>query len=320
MFLEVDGADKKGPFHLSLDIDNQFDAPGRWLRGNLHCHIARFESPAAACDHYRGLGFDFLAATDHDRVTRMPDSTEQFVTLEGAEVNGGGPHIPCIGLRESVQPADGSVADIARVVREVEAQGGLAILGHPYLSGLGWDRLKAIVQTGMVGMELVNRYSWFINGKSQLATLWHMLLDEGISLAAVGGDDSHGIRENLTGMGWTGVLAREATPRGVMEAIRARRTYASEGPALKSIRIEDNMVAVDCSPCVACHFVSRGHGLRTEVSEEPCEHFETDLRQRGQRLQQWLSICLRDQVGNLAWSSAIAVANEITRPGESEKK
>ncbi len=314
MILELDGRDKKGPIHMRLEFENQFDLPGRWLRGNLHCHVSNMGEPAEVCKRYRELGFDFLAATDHDDVTPMPASSEEFVTICGAEVGGGGPHIPCVGLHENVRPADGSVEDIARLVKDVEAQGGVAILAHPYWSGLGGQRLRGIAQAGMVGMELSNRTCWRINGKARAEALWQLLLSEGIFLAAVGVDDSHGFNELVTGRTWTGALVRAATPEGVVEAIRSHRTYASEGPVIKAIRIEERgVVAVDCSPCLACHFMSRGSGVRTAVSEEPSEHFEIDLAIQGYRLREWLSVCLEDELGRRAWSSAIRVQNEITR-------
>lgn len=316
MKFEIQGRDKEGPIRLQIRVENQFAAEGVWLRGNLHFHAGQAVAPSAACEHYRNLGFDFLAFTDYAEVTPIPQPTLEFVTLGGAEMSGAlGAHIVCVGLRESLRPPTGTAEDIARMVRDAEAQGGLAILAHPYWSSFSWERLLAVAQTGIVGLEVSNRVCWKINGKERSEAMWQMLLDAGIQLAAIGSDDSHGaFNPVVTGRTWTGLLAHERTPPGVLEAIRARRTYASESPILRSVTIEPRgVVLVECSECTACHFMSRGSGVRSICPERPSERFELALAVEGYRMRDWLSVCLEDAAGRRAWSSAIPVEVEVTR-------
>ena len=63
MTFEIEGKDKVGPIRLRVDADNQFEGGGRWLRGGLHSHVAQMGDPEAVCEHYRAMGFDFLATT-----------------------------------------------------------------------------------------------------------------------------------------------------------------------------------------------------------------------------------------------------------------
>ena len=314
MILDLEGRDKQGPIHLHVEVENQFDTPGTWLKGNLHCHVAGMGEPSEVCRHYRDLGLDFLTSSDYYHVTPMPESTEEFVTLQGAEMAGSGrAHIISTGLQEDLDQLDGSLEDIPRLVRDVEAQGGLAILAHATWSGFEWEELLQVARSGIAGLEVSNRTTWRINGKGRSEALWQMLLDRGIHLAAIGVDDSHSFEERVTGRTWTGALVERATPDGVLGAIRSCRTYASEGPVLRSVRFEEGgLISVACSPCMSCHYMSRGGGLRSIHADEPSERFEVDLSVEGYRLQGWLSVCLEDASGRRAWSSAIRVENRIT--------
>jgi len=312
--LEIDGEAKEGrEVHLSIDVSNQFDCEGVWLRGNLHCHVGQMGGGDACCQFYRALGHQFLASTDYATVTSMPGSTGDFIAIPGAEMFGvGNAHIICVGLARDVAQPAGSTDDIARVVHETEAMGGLAILAHPYWSDFDWCELLQVARTGVVGFELSNRLCWRINGKERSEELWQLLLREGIRLAAVGVDDSTSLAPEVAGGTWTGVLSAERTAKGVLDAIRSHRCYASEGPVIHAIRFEPRgAIAVESSVCVACHFQSRDLGVRTIFEAQGAERFEVDLRREGYRLRDWLVVCLEDRNGRRAWSSSIPVRVEV---------
>ena len=103
----------------------------------------------------------------------MPKSTNDFITLHGAEMHGvGKAHIICVGLKKNVASPKGSIDDVARMIRDVQAMGGLAILAHPYWSDFSWEELLQVVKTGIIGFELSNRLCWRINGKERSEELW----------------------------------------------------------------------------------------------------------------------------------------------------
>ena len=273
--MNIEGRDKVGPIRLAIDADNQFEGGGRWLRGGLHSHVAQMGDPEAVCDHYRAMGFDFLATTDYLSITPMPEATESFFTIPGAEVfwpeYDDLMHIICLGLQEVPRPLDGTVEDVARLARETEAQGGLATLPHPAWSGYTWERALTLARSGLAGFELSNRLSWQINGKERAEELWQMLLNAGARLPAIGVDDATVLEDAaVTGQTWTGVLVRRPGAEGVLEAVRAHRTYASEGPEIRDIRLEPRgAIVVECSPCTACHVRSIGFGVRSVQSKTP---------------------------------------------------
>lgn len=315
---QIDGRDKRGPIRLRIEVDNQFEGGGRWLRGGLHSHVAQMGESREVCEHYMELGFDFLATTDYLSITPMPEATEAFVTVPGAEMfcpDGDDlTHIICLGMRHLPRPLDGTVEDVSRLVRDTEAQGGLAVLAHPAWSDYSWEKAYALAKSGLVGLEVSNRLTWQINGKERSEELWQMLFNAGVRLAAIGVDDAIVLDDaDVTGRTWTGVLVRRPGVEGILEGIRAQRTYASEGPEIHDFRIEARgAVVVECSPCTACHIRSKGFGVRSLQSAAPANRFEVDLAVEGYRMREWVFACVEDEFGRRAWTSAIPVRVNIT--------
>ena len=315
---EIDGRDKRGPIRLRITVDNQFEGGGRWLRGGLHSHVAQMGESREVCEHYRNLGFDFLATTDYLSITPMPESSPAFTPVPGAEMfcpeGDDLTHIICLGLRHLPRPLDGTMEDVSRLVRDTEAQGGLAVIAHPAWSDYSWEKAYALARSGVVGLEVSNRLTWQINGKERSEELWQMLFNAGVRLAAIGVDDAIVLEDaDVTGQTWTGVLVRRPGVEGILEGIRAQRTYASEGPEFRDFRIETGgTVVVECSPCTACHLRSKGFGVRSIQSTTPSTRFEVDLTVEGYRMRDWVFACLEDETGRRAWTSAIPVRVEKT--------
>ena len=315
---QIDGRDKRRPIRLRIEVDNQFEGGGRWLRGGLHSHVAQMGESREVCEHYMNLGFDFLATTDYLSITPMPESSRAFTAVPGAEMfcpDGDDlTHIICLGLQHLPQPLDGTMEDVSRLVRDTESQGGLAVIAHPAWSDYSWEKAYALAKSGMVGLEVSNRLTWQINGKERSEELWQMLFNAGVRLAAIGVDDAIVLDDaDVTGRTWTGVLVRRPGVEGILEGIRAQRTYASEGPEIHDFRIEPRgAIVVECSPCTACHFRSKGFGVRSLQSASPTNRFEVDLAVEGYRMRDWVFACVEDEFGRRAWTSAIPVRVDIT--------
>ncbi len=318
----VKGRDKKGPVGLEFDVNNQFNKKGSWITGTLHCHVNQMGDPQEVCSLYKNKGFSVQVSSDYRKITKLPASEPEFITINGAEVTTSKVinfshihHIICLGLSKMVPLLNGSIDDVSRLVNDVEKQGGITIMAHPSSSNMRWSDLYKIAASGITGFEISNRLSWKINGKSRSDQLWYMLLNEGIYLAAIGSDDAHSMEEEfVVGKTWTGILAEESTPEGVLDAIRCRRTYASEGPVIKSIVFnKKGTIDVECSKCIACHFISREFGARTVHADGFSEYFSLDLSVYGYRIQDWISVSPEDEYGRRAWSSAIPVKCNINR-------
>lgn len=324
-FNRIRGTRKKTPITVSGTVDNQFAGEGTWLRANLHCHLDRpgkEEWRRSALAHYRRLGYDVVAGMDHDKIVSPPDQPG-IIVVPGAEVSCGG-HLLAIGIDALPEAAAAGprAETIAATIGRVRAAGGLAILAHPFKSAYTWAELTAFCAAGLDGIEVVNSN---VRGKGadsgRADQLWHNLLREGHRLIAIGNDDAHGPHEDLAESGWggvphvafTGILARERSARGVLEALRAFRSYASEGPEIKQITVsEDGKMTVRCSPCVGCHFRSvggswGGASVHSPDGQAAAGEFVFDFAHQGYRIQEQMTIVLQDVHGRRAWTSPLRV-------------
>lgn len=80
------------------------------------------------------------------------------------------------------------------------------------------------------------------------------LLRLGNRIACVGGDDNHNVfpfdhPANSSFIGWTVVNATALTYEAVADAMREKRMYASMGPVIKELYVEDGVMHVECEPC-----------------------------------------------------------------------
>ena len=327
--LDISGTRKGKDIRVKASIRNQFAIQGIWLRGTLHCHLGERRRPewtAGAPEHYRRLGYDFLAGMDHDEIVNL-DPPPGMVVVPGAEISGPG-HVLAYGLDEPLKPdPEGDRTErTASTIRRIKEGGGIAVLAHPMKSGYTWEQLNKLCDAGLDGLEILNSN---VRGKGadvgRSDQIWHMLLRAGRSLVALGNDDAHGPHEELpedgsgglSRAGWTGILAREFSVPGILEAIREGRIYASEGPRVGGIEFrDDGRLIVSSSPCVACHFRSAGGG-RGGSSVYPgrdqgtSEKFVFDFGVTGYRVQDRLVIILEDASGRRAWVSPISLKLEI---------
>ncbi|MFH1616670.1 MAG: hypothetical protein ABIG61_16500 [Planctomycetota bacterium] len=321
--MEIKGRNKECAIRMQISVENQFDRPGIWLKGNLHCHPDSgynpgysIVSPKQLCEDYLARGFDFLASTDYyfKEQTNLAGVTDGLITFAGAEMAGyDNLHLVCVGIDKIGEGFNMNFENIERCVRDTDSAGGLTILAHPHWSRLNWQTVAKLSEIGVVGFEISNRLCCKINGRERSDQMWDQLFDNGVFLAALGSDDWHALQRDVLGETWTGVLADKRSADGILEAIRARRTYASEGPLLRSIRFDvKGSIIVECSPCVSCFFMSSLLGVAAVHVDESTELFEVDLHEKGYRLKDWLYVCIEEANGRRAWSSGIKVKNIIT--------
>lgn len=115
----------------------------------------------------------------------------------------------------------------------------------------------------------------------------------------VAADDSHPYRGEQC-VSWVMVQATQLTVSAILEALRAGRFYATQGPAFHSISIEDGLITVESSPVSRITFRSNlywvgdrcrsGQELTREVYRiHPNERFvriqitDSDGKRRGAR-------------------------------------
>jgi hypothetical protein len=212
-------------------------------------------------------GLDFLAITDHNRVDALHAAdyrSDRLVLVPGYEHSLSGGHsnvfVPDRGsLPDVVRDADGSTSfpgddGAARFLDAVRARGGIATVNHPFYGNpeqgeeLAWGygpevsaRFDA-VEVWNIGWPARHDVLPFADSDNYLSLpWWEREILSRRRVGAVGGSDSHWrSTSSLNGPGQptTWVYARERSPAGVLEAIRAGRTFiAAEPPGMAGPRL-----------------------------------------------------------------------------------
>lgn len=273
-----------------------WDDDGVWLKTALHTHTSDTDGelpPRAVAEHYEWAGFDVLAITDHWTLTSVP-STEHLLVITGAELavdplgEGRYTEILAIGIDEIPEDPGGDRAyweridnyefktfpDLSTAATFITGQGGAAFLAHPYWSGLTPE--VVLGAEGLTGLELFNASSDREDGRGDSSYLWDLALEAGHELSAIATDDSHYPLFDV-GDAWTMVRAADRSRAAVLDALRARRTYASNGPTLHDVRRDGDRIEVRCSPC-------RSVQLHTRYQEGWAVRADHRGRQSGARI------------------------------------
>lgn len=310
-----------------------FTGEGVWIRCSLHAHTTASDGmlDAFMLRRYYSLGgFDVLAITDHDLLTPPPKDEERgqermALLLLGTEISlrapvSGGPlHLLALGVDAMPDLADGTLSG---AVAAVHAAGGIAIVAHPWWSGLLPHELGDL--DGVAAIEVYNAGCEIEQGRGYSGQYWDALLAQGIRVNGVATDDHH-----LPGFnafhGWTMVNARERTRAAVMEGLRNGSYYSSCGPVIYSIAFEGDHLIVETSPVRSIAAVGQppygaqinagAHGLSLWGTRRTTRSGIGEGRLEGELLTwaafpalpglRYVRVEITDAQGRMAWSNPI---------------
>ncbi len=290
-----------------------FAAPGRFWRGNIHGHSTNSDgswSPAEVCAAYRREGYHFIALTDHflERYGFPVTDTsayrgDGFTTILGAEVHapqtsrGMDWHILAVGLPVDFPPTAAQETGPELSQRCVDAGAFVAIAHPPWYNLTLEDGLSL---TSAHAVEVYNHTCEVLAARGDGSSMWDSLLSAGCPLAGIAVDDSHfthGAREGFGG--WVMVKAEQNTPETLLDALKAGRFYASQGPRIDDVRLEEAMLVVECSPAAEVFALGPGataksvSGPSLRRAEIPLDPFKNA----------WMRVLVRDANGKSAWTN-----------------
>lgn len=295
-------------------LDPAFTAPGRFWKGNIHTHSTASDgvrTPEAVCTTYREAGYDFLALTDHFMakygfpvVDTRPFRRPGFTTILGAEL-----HAPVTSLGETwqilavglpddfavLQPGETGAALAARAI----AAGAFVDIPHP-----GWYALTAEDATTLRGVRAVEVY----NHTSQLRTergdgvyLADQLLAGGRRIGLIALDDAHFACMDAFG-GWVMVKAEANEPEALLDALKAGRYYATQGPLIHDIAWGAAEVEITCT--AAASVMVLGRGSRAVQSVAPGQT-RVRLPFAALKASGFARVVVADVAGRRAWSNPV---------------
>ena len=285
---------------------NPFQQPGQWYRGNTHTHSTESDGKLPIADRfaaYREKGYDFLVLTDHRKVNDVQDySTSDFLAISGSEVHPQNPyggatyHIVAINIHEPVNCAK---MHPNAVLDDIKAQGGEAVLCHPYWCGHTVSDFLPL--RGYFAVEVYNDTCMGI-GKGFSEQAWDDLLDRGGPVFGIAADDAHGVTHDCF-HGWVMVKSPELTLEGIMEALRTGAFYSTLGPEISDITVNhaDKKITVKCSAAQSIVFKAECHRGRRVLAPEGATLTEATYQVPEDA--KYVRVEVTDETGKKAWSN-----------------
>ncbi len=302
-----------------------FSAPGRWFRGNCHTHTLLSDGKASAADvaqAYRREGYDFLVLTDHWKAqeTLSGLGDERFLVINGIELHpptlaplrtaerdggkrrGEPHHIVGIGVERSPRHAWVEKATAEAAIRWIERQGGVPVYAHPYWTGHDLDVMREGKRA--FGVEVFNSVCEAMVGLGDSSVHLDQALSAGIRWRAFAVDDTHQRAGDAFG-GWIMVKARKLTREAILDAIRKGHFYATQGPAIRSLRASGGTVHLICSPVRKIVWHTEGpNGLLVVAGNGLLSRARYPLK-RAAGKSGYLRLEITDAAGRKAWSNPI---------------
>jgi hypothetical protein len=288
-----------------LKIHSPYTSPYNWLKGNFHCHTTLSDGmwmPEEAIARYRDDGYDFLAITDHSRLTRPRARTagrmlllpgEECHVSKDAEAAGAFPcHVVGLGLKKPVPRLESGQA----LIDAVKKSGGLAFVAHPRWNKMPYEIFDAL--DGYDGFEVHNGNCEMECGRGFSVEYWDRYMTATRKcIWAVGVDDMH-LPSRDFATGWTYVNAAK-NPRAIYDALRRGDAYASCGPRFETIAVRDNAITVTTSAAKAVKFISTDGRVISCVEGEHVKR--ASFRPKGSEVYVRVEVHAAD--GRIAWSN-----------------
>ena len=142
---------------------------------------------------------------------------------------------------------------IQKFIDTANANGYLVSYNHPCWSMQ--PQAEVLAYNGCYSLELFNGGCTALNGAEYNVALYDALLRSGKYWYCHGADDNHNLdpldsRLSDSFGAWTMILAEELTYPAVINALENGRFYASTGPQILALEIQDGKVRLECSEAV----------------------------------------------------------------------
>lgn len=190
------GAD--GVLTLALRRLHELNAEG-YYSGDAHMHSTESDGaqpPEEVAFNARCEGLDWAIITDHETVSGHAAFKAQaapgFLPLGGQEITTSQGHILGLGITSVVsRDVSRGAEDMRRIFREVREQGGVSVLAHPMVPGMNyqhWD-VEDYDVVEILNGSLPPYMGLFDMLQARLR--WHVLLNQGRRVPAIGTSDNH---------------------------------------------------------------------------------------------------------------------------------
>lgn len=258
-----------------------FPSDAAWLRGNLHTHTLESDgdsTPAEVVQWYASHGYDFLAITDHDKITVT--AAEGIVLIPGEEVTDRLPkkplHVNAIGLTKVVKPQGGAtpVEVLQRNIDAVREAGGIALINHPSF-GWAFGAAELVQLRGATLLEIASGHPYVnAEGPPSVESMWDKMLTGGKRIWGVAVDDMHHLKRVwdsdvvLPGKAWVMVRSEKREAAAIIDALKRGDFYASTGVELEAYETTPKSIALRVKEKNGAHYRVRFIGSGGRLLQE----------------------------------------------------
>lgn len=263
------------------------DPKGNWYKANLHCHCTVSDGEWTAeeiKERYQEQGYSVIAYTDHMDYRRHTDlDDETFLTIGAFEANIDAPadeypdwnirpvyHLNFYDTRPegrdcAAVPMPEQVYTIENVNRYIKARkddGFLCCYNHPWWSVQTYEDYIPLENLDFFeiynhGCELDGLYGYAPQAYDEMLRTGHK------ALRCLATDDNHdrsplGDPRNDSFGGFTMIQAPELRYDAIIKALQNGSTYASMGPLIHGLYLEENRLVIECSPVESIYLITQG--------------------------------------------------------------
>ncbi len=282
-------------------------------KGNFHCHTTGSDgwvTPQEAAAQYKAAGYDFLAITDHRRVTDPAEAETDLLLIPGIELDyrvetghAQAVHIVGVGVDRDALDIPAAMRTPQQGVDAIRASGGRAIFAHPAWSLNDPETIKGLKNLSAV--EIYNRCSDFPWNarRADSSEVIDLCFADGFLLPIVAADDAHQYNGDQC---HSAVIACAAacTREGILDALDKGNVYGSQGPRITEMKMENGALSIRCTPCRKVIFYSDAiYSRERTVAGEAI----TEARYQALPRETYLRVEIEDTEGRRAWSSPVRV-------------
>lgn len=269
---------------------------GSFYKVNMHSHTTLSDgkqTPEEIKEIYKSNGYAAVAFTEHTHMHDLSHLTDdKFIAITSYEMAfadkesvpftfyEGAPrcfnHTQALHLNlYSPDPHSTDIVDISdlkdsftvesfnEAIRRAKEKGFIVCYNHP-----NWSLNTYPLYTqlhGLDGMEMINGASHRASDMDHAPHFYDQMTRSGQRLCAYAGDDNH-ITAHFF-QAWTMVKAEKLSYGTLLDAIKRGDCYATEGPEIFELYVEDGKVTVKCSDAYGIYYSSGGRGKQARLDE-----------------------------------------------------
>jgi len=283
-----------------IGLCSPYAAKANAYRGQMHCHTTNSDGaqdPATVVRTYKDAGYDFVAVTDHNRVTTDP-GVPGILLIPGIEQAPEGKHLNRIG-------ASGSLSGgVQEVIDRTLAEDGFVFLNHPnwpggYPADPNWTDADFANAHAFYGIEVWNS---LVAPNSNAEGRIDTLLSQQRRLFLMATDDCHNITSTACKTGSTWVFADRLEPEEILRNLKSGNFYASNGARISALSVAGQTITLTTDQAGTIDFIAAGGRVVKSASKALSASYtamgdETYIRAR----------VTRDSDKKMAWTNPIYV-------------